>query len=62
VLSILPTAVYPFLFAVIAAIAASVFGRQSTSKPFALVSAVLYALAVACVIIGVITIFLDRAT
>lgn len=61
-LSILPTAVYPFLFAVLAAIAATVFGRVRTGAPFQLVSALLYAIAVACVIIGIATVFLDRAT
>jgi hypothetical protein len=45
----------PFVAAIVAALAAMLFARKSDdARPFSLVAAVLYAIALGCVIIGVL--------
>lgn len=60
-LNSLPTTFYPFLFAVIAAVAGAVLARSSRDQPAGFASTVLYAVAAGCVIIGVLTWYLQRA-
>ena len=51
-----PADIVPFVAAVVAAFAAMLFGRhREDARPYSLVSAILYAIALACVILGVIS-------
>lgn len=53
-----PVDIWPFIAALAAALGGMVFGRYShDSRPFSLVSAVLYAVAVAAFLLGVIAWF-----
>lgn len=58
-MSDLPTYVYPFILAVVAAVAARVLGGPVREKSFP--GWILYAVAIACVIIGVATMWLGQA-
>lgn len=58
-MSDLPTYVYPFILAVLAAIAGRVLGGPVREKSFP--GWILYAVAIACVIIGFATIWLGEA-
>jgi hypothetical protein len=52
---ITPADIVPFLAAIVAALAAMLFARRSDdARPFSLVAAILYAIALGCVIIGVL--------
>jgi tellurite resistance protein TehA-like permease len=52
---ITPADIVPFVAAVVAVLAAMLFGRhRDDPRPFGLVAAILYAIALACVIIGVL--------
>jgi tellurite resistance protein TehA-like permease len=52
---ITPADIVPFMAAIVAALAAMLFARKSDdARPFSLVAAVLYAIALGCVIIGVL--------
>jgi tellurite resistance protein TehA-like permease len=52
---ITPADIVPFVAAIVAALAAMLFARKSDdARPFSLVAAVLYAIALGCVIIGVL--------
>lgn len=51
-----PADIVPFLAAIVAAFAAMMFGRhRRDSRPYSLVSAILYAVAAGCVLLGVIS-------
>lgn len=52
-MSMIPTTLFPFLFAVLAALGGLFFSRRPQDVPNALVSNILYAIAVACVVLGV---------
>lgn len=56
----LPTAVWPFFFAVVAAVAGFMIHRRPKDDPGGFPERILYALAVACVILGFVAIWLDR--
>ncbi|HYD75995.1 hypothetical protein [Ramlibacter sp.] len=58
-MSDLPTYIYPFILAVIAAVAGRVLGGPVREKSFP--GWILYAVAIACVIIGFATMWLDEA-
>lgn len=60
-LNILPTEAWPFIFAVIAAGAAAFLGRHRHGEPLGIASVMLYAVAIGCVIIGVVTTWLQHA-
>lgn len=52
---ITPADIVPFVAAVVAVLAAMLFGRhRDDPRPYSLVAAILYAIALACVIIGVL--------
>ncbi len=52
---ITPAQVWPFVFALVSALGGMLFGRYSAdSRPYSLVSAILYAVAVACLLLGVV--------
>ena len=52
---ITPADIVPFVAAVVAVLAAMLFGRhRDDARPFSLVAAILYAVALGCVIIGVL--------
>lgn len=52
---ITPADIVPFVAAIVAALAAMLFARhRDDPRPFSLVAAILYAIALACVIIGVL--------
>lgn len=51
-----PADIVPFIAAVVAGIAAMLFGRhRHDSRPYSLVSAILWAIAGGCVLLGVIS-------
>lgn len=55
-MSFSPSDFMPFVLAIVAAFAAMMFGRRRRdARPFSLVSAVLYAVAIGCVILGLIS-------
>ena len=51
----IPTYVFPFLFAIAAAIGGFVFSRRHSNDPDSLVSNILYMVAAGCVIVGIAT-------
>ena len=51
-----PADIVPFIAAIVAAFAAMLFGRhRNDSRPYSLVSAILWAIALGCVILGVVS-------
>jgi hypothetical protein len=56
----LPTYVYPFILAVIAAVAARVLAGRVKDDPGSLPGWILYAVAVGCVVIGIATWWLSN--
>ena len=53
---ITPADIVPFVAAVVAGLAAMLFGRlREDARPYSLVAAILYAIALGCVILGVIS-------
>ncbi|MBC5767235.1 hypothetical protein [Ramlibacter albus] len=54
-MSSIPTSLFPILFAVLAAAAGLFFSRRPQDVPNALVSKILYAIAVGCLVIGLWT-------
>jgi tellurite resistance protein TehA-like permease len=51
-----PADIVPFVAAVVAAFAAMLFGRhRGDARPYSLVAAILYAIALGCVILGLIS-------
>ena len=54
--SLTPADIVPFVAAVVAGFAAMLFGRhRHDSRPYSLVAAILYAIALGCVLLGVIS-------
>lgn len=51
-MSTIPTTLFPFIFAVLAAAAGLFFSHRPQDVPNALVSNILYAIAVACLVLG----------
>lgn len=50
-----PAQFWPFIFAFISGIGGMLFGQHAEdSRPYSLVSAILYAIAVACLLLGVV--------
>jgi hypothetical protein len=60
-LNSVPTQVYPFLLAVVAALVAVVLSHSRRDQPAGFASVILYAVAIGCVIIGFATWWLERA-
>ncbi|WBY02093.1 hypothetical protein PE066_00710 [Ramlibacter tataouinensis] len=58
-MSSIPTYVYPFMLAIVAAVAGRLLGGPPSEKSFP--GWILYAVAIACVIIGFATMWLDQA-
>jgi hypothetical protein len=56
----LPTYVYPFFFAAVAAIAGKVLSGKARDDPGSFPGWILYAVAAGCVVIGLATMWLDR--
>jgi tellurite resistance protein TehA-like permease len=53
---ITPADIVPFVAAVVAALAAMLFARnRDETRPYSLVAAILYAIALGCVLLGVIS-------
>jgi tellurite resistance protein TehA-like permease len=53
---ITPADIVPFVAALVAAFAAALFARKrDDARPFSLVAAILYAIALGCVILGLIS-------
>jgi tellurite resistance protein TehA-like permease len=51
-----PADIVPFIAAAVAALAAMLFGRhRGDSRPYSLVSAILYAIALGCVVLGLVS-------
>jgi FtsH-binding integral membrane protein len=61
VLNSVPTVVFPFLFAIVAAVAAALLARSDRDQPAGFASKILYAVAIGCVIIGIATWWLQHA-
>jgi hypothetical protein len=52
-MSSIPTSLFPLIFAVIAVAAGLFFARRTQNEPNSLVSKILYAVAIACVVLAV---------
>jgi tellurite resistance protein TehA-like permease len=53
---ITPADIVPFVAAIVAGLAAMLFGRhREDARPYSLVSAILYAIALGCVILGLVS-------
>ncbi|HYF20590.1 MAG TPA: hypothetical protein VEA40_22175 [Ramlibacter sp.] len=59
-MSNIPTFVWPFLLAVIAAVAARMLAGRVRDDPGSMPGWILYAVALGCVVIGLATMWLDR--
>lgn len=54
--SLTPADIVPFIAAIVAGLAAMLFGRhRHDSRPYSLVSAILYAIAFGCLLLGIIS-------
>jgi hypothetical protein len=58
----LPTYAYPFILAVLAAIVGKMVPGNVDDEPGAFARGILYALAVTCVVVGVVAIWLKGST